>query len=136
MGSQVIGEDRSRLSGRGGRRASDRTKERVHRFRVRFDEREEQIACYASALTLAMTDEARREAEMSAWQSSSLLLAGSKSLSSFTNRFFHFSGPSGFRLVFDRPKRMEDLAAFSAREVKRAAAEQREKDKYSSAEGQ
>ena len=35
-----------------------------------------------------------------------------------------------------RSKRMEDLAAFSAREVKRAAAEERERDKYSSAEGQ
>ena len=33
-----------------------------------------------------------------------------------------------------RPKRMEDLAAFSAREVKSAAAEEREKDEYSSAE--
>ena len=35
-----------------------------------------------------------------------------------------------------RPKGMEDLAAFSAKEVKRAAAEERERDKYSSAEGQ
>ena len=35
-----------------------------------------------------------------------------------------------------RPKGMEDLAAFSAREVKRAAAEKRERDEYSSAEGQ
>ena len=33
-----------------------------------------------------------------------------------------------------RPKRMEDLAAFSAREVKRAGAEKR--DEYSSAEEQ
>ena len=33
-----------------------------------------------------------------------------------------------------RPKGMEDLAAFSAREVKRAAAE--EKDEYSFVEGQ
>ena len=32
-----------------------------------------------------------------------------------------------------RPKGMEDLAAFSAREVKRAAAEERERDEYSSA---
>ena len=32
------------------------------------------------------------------------------------------------------PKGMEDLAAFSVREVKRAAAEER--DEYSSAEGQ
>ena len=38
----------------------------------------------------------------------------------------------GGRLM--RPKGMEDLAAFSAREVKRAAAEER--DEYSSAEGQ
>ena len=33
-----------------------------------------------------------------------------------------------------RPKGIEDLAAFSVREVKRAAAEER--DEYSSAEGQ
>ena len=41
LGSQAVGEDRSRFPGRGtveevrrgGRRASDRTKERVHRFR-------------------------------------------------------------------------------------------------------
>ena len=31
---------------------------------------------------------------------------------------------------------MEDLAAISAREIKRAAAEETEKDEYSSAEGQ
>ena len=35
-----------------------------------------------------------------------------------------------------RPKGMEDLAAFNAREVKRAAAEERERDEYSSAEEQ
>ena len=35
-----------------------------------------------------------------------------------------------------RLKGMEDLAAFSVREVKRAAAEKRERDEYSSAEGQ
>ena len=33
------------------------------------------------------------------------------------------------------PKGMEDLAAFSVREEKRAAAEARENDEYSSAEG-
>ena len=33
-------------------------------------------------------------------------------------------------------KRMEDLAAFSARKVKRAAAEERERDEYLPAEGQ
>ena len=40
----------------------------------------------------------------------------------------------GGRLM--RPKGMEDLAAFKVREVKRAAAEERERDEYSSAEGQ
>ena len=40
----------------------------------------------------------------------------------------------GGRLMW--PKGMEDLAAFSARELKRAAAEEKERDEYSSAEGQ
>ena len=35
-----------------------------------------------------------------------------------------------------RPKGMEDLAAFSAREVMRAAAKERERDENSFAEGQ
>ena len=36
-------------------------------------EREEQVVCHASALALAMTDEARREAEMQGCRSLSLL---------------------------------------------------------------
>ena len=72
MGSQVIGEDRSPVSGRGTvgqirrreRRASDRTKKRVHRLGLNLGESEEQVACHASALALTMTDEARREAVM------------------------------------------------------------------------
>ena len=40
----------------------------------------------------------------------------------------------GGRLM--RPKEMEDLAAFKVKEVKRAAAEERERDEFSSAEGQ
>ena len=40
----------------------------------------------------------------------------------------------GGRLM--RPKGMEDLAAFIAREVKRAAAKERQRGEYSSAEGQ
>ena len=35
-----------------------------------------------------------------------------------------------------RPKGMENLAAFSAREIKRAAAKERERDEYFSAEEQ
>ena len=41
--------------------------------RLDIGEREKQVVCYASALALAMTDDARREAEMLAWRSSSLL---------------------------------------------------------------
>ena len=43
MGSQVVGEDRTRLLGRkvgkvrgGESKASNRTKEKIHRFRVRL----------------------------------------------------------------------------------------------------
>ena len=69
MGSQVVGKDRNRLPGRGtvgevrggGRRTSHKMEEGIHRF---WREREEQVACHASALALAMTDEACRQAEM------------------------------------------------------------------------
>ena len=47
-----------------GRRATNRTKERVHRFKVRLGERERQVVCHASVLALAMINEACREAEM------------------------------------------------------------------------
>ena len=40
----------------------------------------------------------------------------------------------GGRLM--RPKGMEDLAAFNAREGKRVAAEERERNEFSSAKGQ
>ena len=64
VGSQVSGIDRSRLPGRRTvgevRRASDRAKKRVYRFRSKRRAGRR----HASALALAMTDEARREAEM------------------------------------------------------------------------
>ena len=62
-------------------------------------------------------------------------VSDSESLTSLTNRFFHFSGHHhalGWRSM--RPEGMEDLAAFSVREVKRAAEEER--DEYSFAERQ
>ena len=60
---------------------------------------------------------------------------GSESLTSFTNRFFHFRRPPGVRLRLMRSKGMEDWAAFRVRKVKRTAAEEREKDEYYSVEG-
>ena len=99
-------------------------------------EREEQVVCHASALALAMTDEARREAEMHAWRFSSFLGAAAKalrlSLTTISASADHQA--LGSRLM--RPNGMEDLAAFSTRKVKRAAAEKRKRDEYSSAVGQ
>ena len=114
--SQAIGEDRSRLLGRGtvgevsrtgrcGRRASDRTKDRVHRFRVRFgpERRASRLPC----LSLGFGDE-RRSASGSGDVSLAIFIAsvsGSESLVSFTNHLFHFSRPPGFRMAFDAAER-------------------------------
>ena len=57
VGSQIIGKDQSRLPRRGtveeirrgGRRASDRTKEYTY-LGLDLGEREEQVVCHASAL--------------------------------------------------------------------------------------
>ena len=84
MGSQVSGIDRSRFPGREtvwelgeeedeeGEPATERRREHTV-FGFDLGEREEQVVCHASALVLAMTEEARQEAEMYAWRSSSLL---------------------------------------------------------------
>ena len=63
-------------------------------------------------------------------------VSGSINLPSFTNRFFHCRRQPGLSLVFDAAERMENLTTFSAREVKRAAAEEREREEDCSAKGQ
>ena len=83
MGSQVNGVDRSRLPGRGTvgkleeeeEPATERRREYTN-LGLDLGEREEQVACHASAL--AMTDEARRFVEIEALRSSSLLSAAAK----------------------------------------------------------
>ena len=74
VGSQVIGQDRSRYPGRrtiGKLGEKDEKEEPATERRRKYTdfgldlgEREEQVACHASALALAMTNEACREAEM------------------------------------------------------------------------
>ena len=62
VGSQVSGVDRSRFP---GRRTVGKLRERRRKntvFGFDLGEREDQVVCHASAL--AMTDEARREAEV------------------------------------------------------------------------
>ena len=72
MRSRVSGIDQCQFPGRRtvgkvrrrGRKASDRAKIKCTDLGLNLGEREDQVVCYASALALAMTDEARREAEM------------------------------------------------------------------------
>ena len=68
VGSQVSGIDRSRFPGRGtvrggGRTARTKRKREYIVFGFDLGEREEQVV-HVSALALAITDEADREAEM------------------------------------------------------------------------
>ena len=51
-----------------------------------------------------------------------------QNLTSFTYRFFHFKKPLGVGLAFDATERMENVAAHNAKEIKRVAAEQKEKE--------
>ena len=73
--SQVSGIDRSRFPGRRtvgevGKEEDEEREPAIERRRectnlgLDLGEREEQVVCHASALALAMTDEAYREAEM------------------------------------------------------------------------
>ena len=113
VGSQVIGKHPSRLPARGtvgkvrrgGRRASDSTKERVYRFRVRLgrERRASRLPCPRFGL-----GDDRRSTSGSGDVSLTILIASvscSKSLASLTNRFFHFSKPPGFRMAYDGAER-------------------------------
>ena len=116
VGSQVDGRDRNRLpeSGtvggvrRGERwrgRADNRTKEKRHRFRVRFrkDRKARRLACFS----LGFGDDRRgisgsRDVGLTIFIPS---MSRSKSLMFFTNRFFDFRRPPGMRLSFDATER-------------------------------
>ena len=81
--------------------ASDRTNKRVYRFRTRFERKRR--ASRLPCLSLGLGDD-RRSVSRSEYVSLAIFIAsvsGSESLASFTNRFFHFSGPPGFRMAFD-----------------------------------
>ena len=116
MRSQEGGVDRSRFpgrraagevrrGGRRGRRASDRAKKRVYRFRVRFGQKKR--ASRLPCLSLGLGND-RRGTSGSGDVSLAIFItsvSGSKSLASFTNRFFHFSGPPDFMMSFDAAER-------------------------------
>ena len=122
MGSQVIGEDR--IPGRAtvgevtrGRRVSDTAKGRVHRFRDRF-ERERR----ASRLLCLSLGDHRRSTSGSGDVSLKIFVNSVKAAKALYLSLIVSSTSAdhqflGLRLM--RPKGMEDLVAFSVREVKR-----------------
>ena len=109
--SQVIGEDRGRFPGRRtvgevrreGRRASKRAKKKIYRFGVTFGQERR-----ASRLPCLSLGDDRRSMSKSGDISLAIFItsvSGSESLASFTNRYFHFSGPPGFRMAYDAAER-------------------------------
>ena len=107
MGSQVVGEDQTRFSGRGtlGKLVVEEddkeepAKERRGKYTnlgLDLGERKKQVACHASAMALTMTDEVCREVEIFIAS-----IGRRKSLMSFTNCFFHFRRPPELRFAFD-----------------------------------
>ena len=90
---------------KGGRKGSDRTKERVHRFRVRFGRKRK--ANRLPCLSLGFSND-RQSTLGSGDVGLAIFIAsvsGSESLTSNTSRIFHFSPPPDFRMVFDAAER-------------------------------
>ena len=127
-------------SGKLGEEEDEEGEPAIERRRERTDsgldlgEREVQVVRHASAP--ATTDEARREAEMQARRPPSPPRAAAKVLRpppTASPTPADHQAPGGRPM---RPKGMEDPAAPTAREAKRAAAEERERDEHSPAVGQ
>ena len=55
-------------------------------------------------------------------------VSGSKSLTSFTDRFFHFSKPPGFRMAFDAAERNERFGRIQFQRSKREQQQRKEKE--------
>ena len=133
VGSQIIGEDRCPIPGRRtvGKVWRGRTIYRTKEIRDWFRSMYEYVAWHAWTFALVTTDKVCRKAEMYVWRSSSLLWAAALPLSLIV------SSISGDHQAWDRrltrPKGMENVAVFNAREAQRTAVEERE---YSSAEVQ
>ena len=142
--SQVIGENQSRLHRRGtvgkvrkrGKRASDRRKKTVQRFRVKFGK--ERIASRLPCLSFGLGDD-RRSMSGSRDVSQTIFLtsvSGSKSLTSFTNRFFNFSIPPKFRMASDAAERGERFGRIQCQRSKDSSSSEINREEYFSSEGQ
>ena len=103
MGSQVSGKDRTRLPGRGavgevrrGRIASDRAKERVYRFMVRFGRERRASAWHASAF-----GDDRRSTSGSGDVSLTIFITSVNGSESLSLSLTASSTLGGLRLAFD-----------------------------------
>ena len=52
-------------------------------------------------------------------------MSSGKSLTSFTNHFFHFSGPSGFRIAFDAAIRNERFGHIQCQRSKESSSREK-----------
>ena len=85
------------------RKKIQRQNEGVHRFRIGFgrERRASRLPCLSHGDDRHSTP-GSKDVSLAIFIAS---VSGSKSLTSFTNRFFHFSGPPGFRRAFDAAER-------------------------------
>ena len=97
-------------------------------------EREKQVVCHESVLDFLMKDKARRKQRCEPDDHHHFCELQRK-LTSFVYLFLHFSEQPGFSMAFDAAEGNKRLP-HSLREIRRAAAEGRERDEYSSAEEQ
>ena len=74
-----------------------------------------------------MIDEARWEARDVSLTIFIVSVSGSESLTSFTNRFFHFNGYPGFRLAFDVAERNEKIGRVQCQRSKESSNREKRK---------
>ena len=63
-------------------------------------------------------------------------ISGGESFTSFTNRFFHFSGPLGLRLAFDASERNGIFGRIQCQRSEESRSRGKRRDEYISVEGQ
>ena len=90
-------------------------------------EREKQVACHVSALALAMTDEARREAEMLNLTIFIASVSGSESHTLFINCFFHLKRPPNFRITFDAAEKNGRFGRIQCQRSKESSSREKRK---------
>ena len=140
VGSQVVGKDWLGKLGKEEDEEKELATERRKEYTDLGSDLGERQACRLPCFSLGFGDDRRgmsgnRDLSLTIFFTS---MSGSKSFTTPPYSSFHFRRPPVLRLAFDAAKReeKEHLTAISARQVKIAAAEEREREGYSSAEEQ